>query len=83
MLIVVNCLSAEVRLNGETALEAARDPAGGYDVMLLDICMPNMDGYEVARRIRYEKKAALLPPALYLNWSRGGCFVLYVPYCSW
>jgi CheY-like chemotaxis protein len=36
--------------NGATAVKAAEH--FGPDVVLLDICMPGMDGYEVARQIR-------------------------------
>ncbi|HVS03134.1 MAG TPA: response regulator [Thermoanaerobaculia bacterium] len=36
--------------DGPQALEAARDEAP--DVVLLDIGLPQMDGYEVARRLR-------------------------------
>ncbi|MFO0842143.1 MAG: ATP-binding protein [Gemmataceae bacterium] len=37
---------------GPAALEAVRDRRP--DLVLLDICMPGMDGYEVARRLREE-----------------------------
>jgi hypothetical protein len=42
-----------MRTNGESAVATVcgSDP-GTYHVMLLDICMPHMDGYQVAQLIR-------------------------------
>src|SRR5215467_2220204 len=46
-------------LNGETALQvAARTPP---DLVLLDIVMPGMDGYEVCRRMRQMPETAEVP----------------------
>jgi sigma-B regulation protein RsbU (phosphoserine phosphatase) len=46
-------------LNGETALQiAARTPP---DLVLLDIMMPGMDGYEVCRRMRQMPETAEVP----------------------
>ena len=46
-------------LNGETALEiAARTPP---DLILLDIVMPGLDGYEVCRRLRQMPETAEVP----------------------
>lgn len=46
-------------LNGETALQiAARTPP---DLVLLDILMPGMDGYEVCRRLRQMPETAEVP----------------------
>jgi len=46
-------------LNGETALQvAARTPP---DLVLLDIVMPGMDGYEVCRRLRQMPETAEVP----------------------
>src|SRR6476659_2303978 len=46
-------------LNGETALQAvARNHP---DLVLLDIVMPGMDGYEVCRRLRAQPDSSELP----------------------
>jgi CheY-like chemotaxis protein len=45
---------ARTALDGPTALEVAREYQP--DVVLLDLAMPGMDGFEVARRLRQEVK---------------------------
>jgi adenylate cyclase len=45
--------------SGEQALELL--PSSDFDLVLLDIVMPGMDGYEVCRRIRGEPRTAFLP----------------------
>ena len=45
--------------SGEEALAALDDAA--VDLVLLDIVMPGMDGYEVCRRIREQTETAYLP----------------------
>jgi adenylate cyclase len=45
--------------SGEEALELL--PSSGIDLVLLDIVMPGIDGYEVCRRIRSEPTTAFLP----------------------
>jgi sigma-B regulation protein RsbU (phosphoserine phosphatase) len=48
-----------VALDGETALRAVeRNPP---DLLLLDIVMPGMDGYEVCRRLRADPRTRELP----------------------
>lgn len=61
--ILVEGLKADhklsLALNGETALQiAARNPP---DLVLLDIMMPGLDGYEVCRRLRQMPETAEVP----------------------
>jgi sigma-B regulation protein RsbU (phosphoserine phosphatase) len=61
--ILVEGLKADHKLslamNGEMALQAAeRNPP---DLVLLDIVMPDMDGYEVCRRLREKPETAEVP----------------------
>jgi sigma-B regulation protein RsbU (phosphoserine phosphatase) len=61
--ILVDGLKADYRLsvamNGEAALQiAARTPP---DLVLLDIVMPGVDGYEVCRRLRERPETADVP----------------------
>ena len=45
--------------NGETGLQAAADHAP--DVILLDLVMPGMDGFEVCRRLKASEDTRLVP----------------------
>jgi CheY-like chemotaxis protein len=48
-----------VAVNGEEALEKIRSQQP--DLVLLDIMMPRIDGYEVAQRLRADPATATLP----------------------
>lgn len=51
----------DIALDGEEALERVR---AGTDLVISDIVMPGIDGYELCRRIRALPDAALLPVVL-------------------
>lgn len=53
--------SADVAGTGRQALDLVRAKPNAFDVILLDMVMPEMDGYEVARRIRAEVEDARRP----------------------
>ena len=51
--------TARVAEGGRRALQCVRQ--GGFDLVLLDLVMPGMDGLEVLRRLRQEKSMSELP----------------------
>ena len=50
--------------NGEAALQVFEETGGNFDVAVLDIMMPGLDGVEVLRRLRRER---ITTPALFLT----------------
>ena len=43
--------------SGEAALEAFAQAGGGFDIAILDIMLPGIDGFEVCRRIREQSSS--------------------------
>lgn len=48
----------EIENSGDTGLEAAL--AGEFDLIILDLMLPGMDGFEVCKKIRQEKNIPIL-----------------------
>ena len=61
-----NGFQVETVYDGETGLE--RLGAASYDLLILDVMMPGMDGYQVARKIRADRCAT---PILMLTAKTG------------
>jgi two-component system, chemotaxis family, chemotaxis protein CheY len=56
--------SAHIAVNGKEAVEAVRlalDAGNHYDLICLDIMMPEMDGHEALRKIREQEEAKGIP----------------------
>src|SRR5512139_3060080 len=61
-LLAVKGFAVATAVNGEEALGKVASEAP--DIVLLDVMMPGLSGYDVCRRIRAEPATALLPVVL-------------------
>lgn len=60
-LVLGSIYNIKVALNGEKALEIASNPADLPDLILLDVMMPGMDGYEVCRQLKTSSLTCKIP----------------------
>ncbi len=59
--VLKSSYKTKVATNGEKALALASAPDGKPDMILLDIMMPGMDGYEVCTRLKANPETADIP----------------------
>lgn len=55
----LEAFEVEVALNGTTGLAKARE--GGIDLIICDIMMPDIDGYEICRRLKADRLTRDIP----------------------
>ena len=60
-LILSSEYKIKVALNGEKALEIASNPVDLPDLILLDVMMPGMDGYQVCRQLKTDDLTRKIP----------------------
>jgi len=56
--LIANGYDADIKMDGESGLKSAL--TGKYDLILLDIMLPKMDGFEICRRVRSSIKVPII-----------------------
>lgn len=67
---LINDYRVKVAASGETALETIA-LQGAPDLILLDVMMPDMDGYEVCRRLKEDPQTSAIP-VIFVTALNGG-----------
>lgn len=56
--LLMHEFAVEIELNGKNGFEKAMKES--YDMIILDLMLPDMDGFEICRRVRMEKDVAII-----------------------
>ncbi len=59
--ILKDSCKVKVAKDGQKALDLARKDPSGLDLVLLDVVMPGLDGYEVCRRLKDDPLTQSIP----------------------
>ena len=62
----------EVANDGETGLKKALE--NDYDLFILDLMLPGVDGFEICRQVRDEKNTPIIMVSTYQILSSHGSF---------
>jgi CheY-like chemotaxis protein len=68
-ILIKEGFSVQLAVDGSDALNKITSPEARYDLLLLDIQMPNMDGLEMLEFIKSSRQQNLLPPTLIITSS--------------
>jgi len=64
-------IDLQIAENGEEALSLLHDDGDGFDLILMDISMPVMDGIEATRRIRMDERFDHVPIVTFTAFAGG------------
>lgn len=76
MILTALKLQFTIVADGEAAVNAFKDNNGAFGLILMDIHMPKLDGYEAAAKIRETEKALGLNPIKIMALSAGKRYIL-------
>jgi len=65
-------MEVTVANNGREAIERLEEPLARFDLVLMDIQMPEMDGYEVAARLKQNPAWASIPILVVTSYAQSG-----------